>query len=278
MYSLAFELGFDHYRFQLPLDISRFADRHREEIRNGYAAAKYQQVSRKMPDMFEKKLLSIRDRALVKELDVTITARDLMREYEKTKGVCPVTDVPFTFAENADTDWSVDRIDNDRGYCPDNIVIVSVIVNRSKSDLDLSGLIKGALDDHSQDEEGLSGREWFRMAKFYFKKMPQTKPLNFCQLLSNTQRLFDQLVFLQLFHHTDPNSRRFLKQLGRYCNKVSIKKAEKLASKRVYHRADIAPEVLYDSPKLYAQVQFFIQVIRRHSQEFDGLLLNCLLA
>jgi hypothetical protein len=179
MYSLAFELGFDYYRYQLPLDIARFATQHREEIRNGYLAAKYQQASRKTPDMFEKKLLSIRDRALVKGLEVMITVKDLMHEYEKTKGICPVTDVSFTFAEKADTDWSVDRIDNDRGYCPDNIVIVSVIVNRSKSNLDLSGLIKGALGDHSQDEEGLSGREWFRMAKFYFKKCRKRNRLTF---------------------------------------------------------------------------------------------------
>lgn len=78
---------------------------------------------------------------------MTITAKGLKREYENTKGICPVTDVLFTFAENADTDWSVNRIDNDRGYCPDNFVIVSIIVHHSKSDLDLSGLIKSALDE-----------------------------------------------------------------------------------------------------------------------------------
>lgn len=279
MNNLAFELGFDHYRYQLPLDISRFGDQHRDEIRNGYAAAKHQRVTRKWPDMFEKKWLSIRDRALVKNLDMTIEAQHLRREFEKTRGICPVTGVPFTFAENHDTDWSVDRIDNNRGYCPDNIVIVSVIVNRSKSDMDLSGVIKNALDCQRPDEhEGLSTRDWFRMARFYFKKMQLVKPLNFCQLLSNTQSLFDQLILLQLFHHNDPHSKRFLKQLGRYCSQTAIQKAEKLVCKRIYHKANATSEVIYGSPKLHAIVDSFVQIIRKHSREFDDLLLNCLLA
>lgn len=279
MNNLAFELGFDHYRYKLPLDISRFGDQHRNDIRSGYTAAQHQRVTRKSPDMFEKKWLSIRDRALVKSLEMTIEVKDLRREFEKTRGICPVTEVPFTFAENHDTDWSVDRIDNERGYCPDNIVIVSVIVNRSKSDMDLSGLIKNALDCQRANEQNcLSTRNWFRLTQFYFKKMRLAKPLNFCQLLSNTQNLFDQLVFLQLFHHDDPHSKRFLKQLGCYCSQATIRKAEKLVCKRIYHKANATSEVIYSSPKLHAIVDSFVQIIRKHSREFDDLLLNCLLA
>jgi len=105
-----------------------------------------------------------------------------------------------------------------------------------------------------------------------------SKPLNFCQLLKNTQSLFDQLVFLQLFHSKDHNSKQFLHQLEKYINKKSIQKAGKLASKRVYHRADIDVEVLYASPKLHKSVQSFIKVINQHSKEFDPLLMNCLFA
>ena len=276
MLNLAFEIGFDHYRYSLPLDISRFQDYYRKDVRNGFEAARYQQATRIRPDMFEKKLLSIQDRALIKGLEATITADDLRHEFAKTHGVCPVTKVPFTFAENDDTDWSVDRIDNDRGYCPDNIVIVSVIVNQAKSDLDLSGMIKGALETHDSEAELLSSQEWFQMVKFYFKKMHFSKPLNFCKLLKNTQSLFDQLVFLQLFHNKDRNSKRFLHQLEKYINKKPIQKAGKLATKRVYQRADIDVDVLYDSPKLYSSVQSFIKVINQHSKEFDPLLMNCL--
>ena len=33
MSNLAFEIGFDHYLFKLPLDIARFSDEHRRQIR-----------------------------------------------------------------------------------------------------------------------------------------------------------------------------------------------------------------------------------------------------
>jgi len=278
MLNLAFEIGFDHYRFSLPLDITRFHDLYRQDIRNGFEAAKCQQATKIRPDMYERKLLSIQDRGLIKGLEVTITADNLRYEFNKTQGNCPVTDVPFTFAENNDTDWSVDRIYNDRGYCPDNIVIVSVIVNQAKSDLDLSGVIKSVLADHQSDNELLSDKEWFQMGQFYFKKMRLSKPLSFCQLLKNTQSLFDQLVFLQLFHSKEPESKKFINQLSKHVSKQSIQKAKKLATKRIYHRADIDVEVLYDSPKLYKSVQSFIQVINQHSKDFDPLLMNCLFA
>ena len=277
MLNSAFEIGFDHYRFSLPLEISRFPYKYRPEIRNGFEAARIQQVSTKKPDLYEKKLLSIRDRALAKNLTVTIGTVDLRREFAKTRGVCPVTKIPFTFAENDATDWSVDRIDNDRGYCPDNIVIVSVCVNQAKSDLDLAGIIKATFAPH-KDADVLSLQEWFRMAKFYFKRMRLNKPLSFCQLLSNRQVFYEHLVFIQLFYSKRRKSQVFLSHLAQYLGKDAVQKAAKLASKRAYHRGDIEVEVLYNSPKLYHSVQSFIQVINSHSKEFDPLLMNCLFA
>jgi len=75
---------------------------------------------------------------------VSISVKDLHKQLEKTNGCCPITELPFTFAENNATDWSIDRVDNTLGYCPDNIVVVSVIANQAKSDLDLAGIIKNA--------------------------------------------------------------------------------------------------------------------------------------
>ncbi len=48
-----------------------------------------------------------------------------------------MTQDELTFSESLLTDWSVDRVDNTRGYEPDNIVVVSSQVNRAKSNLDL---------------------------------------------------------------------------------------------------------------------------------------------
>jgi len=55
-------------------------------------------------------------------------------------------------------------------------------------------------------------------------------------------------------------------------------KASKLTQKRVYHRASIYVDVLYDSPKLYQWVQTFIVVINAQSTEFDHLLMGCMFA
>ena len=110
-----------------------------------------QKVTQKKPDRYENKLLTLRDRALTKGLDVTLTVNDLRDKLQQTQGYCPITGNPFTFAEHNAIDWSVDRVDNTRGYCPDNIVIVSVTANQAKSDLDLSGIIKQALGKTKAD-------------------------------------------------------------------------------------------------------------------------------
>jgi len=277
MSSLAFEIGFDHYRYDLPLDISRFQDNHRQQIRYGYDAAKMQKVSQKKPDLYEKKLISIRDRALVKGLEVSITEKDLHNHLEEAKGYCPITQLPFTFAENNAMDWSVDRVDNRYGYCPDNIVIVSVIANQAKSDLDLSGIIKNALGK-AKNEDLLTSAEWLRMARFYYHKMKIMKPLCMCLLLTNSQNLYDQIVFMQLFMNKEKRAKAFLKQLEKYISKGVLMKAAKLTQKRVYHRAGIDVEVLYNSPKLYQWVRSFIAAINAHSAEFDPLLMDCVFA
>jgi len=277
MSSLAFEIGFDHYRFDLPLGISRFQDNYRQQIRYGYEAAKLQQVTQKRPDLYEKKLMTLRDRALVKGLEVSITVKDLRKQLEETNGCCPITELPFTFAENNATDWSIDRVDNTRGYCPDNIVIVSVLANQAKSNLDLSGIIKNALGK-SKTDDLLTTRQRLRMARFYYQRMKILKPLCICLLLSDTQPLYDHIVFMQLFKNEEKLAKAFLKKLEKYSSKDAVMKATKLTQKRIYHRADIDLEVLYDSPKLYQWVQSFIAAINAHSAEFDPLLMDCMFA
>jgi hypothetical protein len=277
MTSLAFEIGFDHFRFNLPLDIARFNDMHRQQIRYGYEAAKMQKVTKKHPDRYEKKLLMIRDRALMKGLEVSITVTDLQIRLLETKGLCPITQQPLTYAENNESDWSVDRIDNDCGYTKENIVIISTIANQAKTDMNLSSIIKKALGK-IQSDGLLTASEWHRMARFYCQKMKMQKPLCISLLLSECQPLYDQIVFLQLYKCQNKHSKAFLNKLGKFLGKDLVAKAAKLTSKRVYHRADVDVEVLYDSPKLYKWVQTFVCAINAHRAEFDGLLMDCMFA
>ncbi len=277
MSEIAFEIGFDHYRFNLPLDISRFYDNYRNHVRDGYTAAETLKVTRKKPDRFEKKLMGIRDRALVKGLEVSISANDLRERYKETKGFCPITLVPFTFAENDSTDWSVDRVDNSRGYCRDNIVIVSVVANQAKSNLDLSAIIKQGLMP-SNTESFLTDLEWLRMARFYYPIMTFTRPLSLCLFLSDYQILFDYIVITLLHKSENKRAKAILKKLNKYVASDTLYKAAKLTKKRIHHCSDSKENLLYGSPKLYSWVKSFIETINAHSTEFDPLFIKYLFA
>ena len=64
---------------------------------------------------------------------------ELLREIDSTR--CPVSGVEFTYGTGADTDWSVDRIDNDGGYAPGNVVIITVRVNAAKGSKSVKELL-----------------------------------------------------------------------------------------------------------------------------------------
>ncbi len=277
MSNLAFEIGFDHYLFKLPLDITRFSDEHRQQIRYGYEAAKQQRVCQRMPDLYESKLISLRDRALIKGFEMTLNVEDLRTKLNKTGNRCPITGATFTFAQHALTDWSVDRVDNNLGYTLSNIEIISVAADQAKDDLDLAGLIKKAIGKPDPDSS-LTDDEWFKMARFYYQKMKMVKPLSICKILTDKQAFYDYIVLMQLFKTDKKPSKAFLLLLQKYCSKEVVSKASKLTQKRIYHRADINVDVLYNSPKLYAWVKSFIKSINAHSTEFDPLLLDCLFA
>ena len=104
------------------------------------------------------------------------------------------------------------------------------------------------------------------------------RPLCICLLLTDSQPLYDHIVFIQLFKNEEKRAKAFLKKLEKYSSKDAVMKASKLTQKRIYHRADLDIEVLYDSPKLYRWVQTFISAINAHSAEFDPLLMDCMFA
>jgi len=57
--------------------------------------------------------------------------------------VCPVLGIPLTINEqrtSRDNSYSLDRIDNNKGYVPGNIQIISVKANNMKSNATLEEL------------------------------------------------------------------------------------------------------------------------------------------
>ena len=57
---------------------------------------------------------------------------------------CPILGIPLKWnrGEPKDDSYSFDRIDSSKGYCRDNIQIMSVKANRAKNDLTLEELKK----------------------------------------------------------------------------------------------------------------------------------------
>ena len=91
-----------------------------------------------------KKISNMRDRSN----DVTLTAEELLELIPKDLK-CPVFRTKFSFGEG--NDWttkqnsmSVDRIDNNKGYHKDNVVIVSFKANVMKSTATLKELYQVA--------------------------------------------------------------------------------------------------------------------------------------
>jgi hypothetical protein len=278
MTTLPFEIGFDHYRYGLPLAKCRFKAQHEKDLQDGFEAARIQGVTPKKPDLFEKKLLTIKDRSLVKNLEVTITVQDLKNALKEVGNVCPITRRRFTFAENKDTDWSVDRIDNNRGYRPGNITIISRLANEAKDNLDLASITKEYFQP-SMTSTMLTNDEWLRMANFYYHRLTLLKTFSFCQLVADDETIIDLIIgsgMLMFLLHKDKHAKALLTALAKYTSRDSVCRATKLIKKRYYKRDLYDEGLMLDSPKLAEYLSTFRQIAISNNAEFDPLLLSCL--
>jgi hypothetical protein len=274
MSNLAFEIGFDHYRFDIPLDLRNFEEEHRQQVEYGYEAGKIQNVSKQHSNKFEKKVLLIRDRCLRKGYEVSITAHDLIEKLRLTKGVCPITGEPFTFALQEMTDWSIDRVDNTKGYCPDNVEIVSVRANKAKGDLDLAHIIEQAVCK-SNPNSILSQRQWFLMGRFYYERLTLTEPLYMAGILLSSPEIFFQLICMQFYLPNEKCAKPFLKLLSQYASKEALFKVRKLIIKRYRAQSYTGLDLVLKSPKLCDAIFAFWTDITDHYLEFDEILTVC---
>ena len=73
-------------------------------------------------------------RAKEKNMEFTLTKEIVKSKFPKDNK-CPVTKKPFLYGlENKHFNPTIDRIDNNKGYTPDNIMIISYRVNSIKRD------------------------------------------------------------------------------------------------------------------------------------------------
>ena len=85
-------------------------------------------------------------RAEKRKIEFSLT-KDLIKSKFPKDNICPVTKKPFKYdLKNKDQNPTIDRIDNLKGYTPQNIVIVSYVVNKIKNDLEDFTIFKQIID------------------------------------------------------------------------------------------------------------------------------------
>jgi len=126
----------------------------------GYAAGQAKREA-KNPDRFVRKWLQIRYNALKRErvVDEKVTV-DFLTEIDVP--ICPVTLINLTYAEQTESDWSIDRVNNDGAYAPENLIVISTKANKAKGSKTFDEVETLALQQSAV--EGLEPKEWLRLA------------------------------------------------------------------------------------------------------------------
>lgn len=147
-------------------------------IREGFAAARAAGVTARSADRYVRKWLQLRESALRRQRviaqDVT---PDLLRRIDVIR--CPITRVVLTRGELGDSDWSIDRINNDGAYAVNNLAVMSAGANRAKGARDFDevhALARGGMPAH-----GLTSHDWMRMTAVMlgpcFVALPMSAPV-----------------------------------------------------------------------------------------------------
>lgn len=139
-------IGYDFYRYGWSIersdDLQQLNTALLKPVIDGYNEARHTKTSQnKHPDYIQRKLMHIRARAYRKGVKVSITEADIERAYHVSREICPATQKSLTLGTGEDTDFSVDRVDNDKGYEPNNIFVMSSYANQAKDDISLEELM-----------------------------------------------------------------------------------------------------------------------------------------
>lgn len=104
-------------------------------IKNNYQY--YLRRTTEKPFRADRLIRAAKFRAKKSGLECTITAADIV-----IPDTCPILDIPIVINSDkrADNSPSIDRIDNSKGYTPDNVIVVSYRANKLKNDATLEEL------------------------------------------------------------------------------------------------------------------------------------------
>lgn len=126
----------------------------------GYRAGRAKHGRYRRADRFVRKWIQLRRQALERGRgvsdDVTV---DFLRRIDVP--VCPVSLVTLTHGEELDTDWSIDRLNNNGAYAVGNLAVMSRGANSAKGARSLNEVWE--LSQGDSVVEGLTPREWARL-------------------------------------------------------------------------------------------------------------------
>jgi len=150
------ELGADYARLGM-----RPPDDAPASVLEGFAAAAHTGFRPRALDRFQRKCLQLRTGALRRRRLVSPhVTPNFLRAIDVER--CPVLRTSLTHGECADTDWSVDRLNNDGAYAPGNIVVMSTRANVAKGALGYDDV--RARSRAARPTDGLEPAQWMRMA------------------------------------------------------------------------------------------------------------------
>lgn len=151
------QLGHDLFRFRI------HADAHALEpaVREGYVRARACGTPRRIADRHTRKWLQLRCNAYRRQriVDVSVTP-EFLRRIDTTH--CPVIKIELTHGTRLPSDGSIDRLNNDGAYVPNNLAVMSVAANAAKADLGYEQVY--ALSQRDAPSHGLTPVQWLRLA------------------------------------------------------------------------------------------------------------------
>lgn len=165
---IGFDIGWDYFSFGMSLP-GFLAESEFGLMLRGFSAAKNRRVSQADANRFVRKWLLLRSNAWRRNrvFDSAVTP-DFLRYIDVPE--CPVTEIALTYGTGGPSDWSVDRVNNNAGYSPGNLIIVSALANENKSNFSYEEIKRLALNkdvplpERQHTMRALTRDEWMRWA------------------------------------------------------------------------------------------------------------------
>jgi hypothetical protein len=134
---IGFNIGWDHAQYGVTLP----ENANTGIILDGYNAGllKLNNTRPKPSNRYIKKWLQLRRNAFKRR---RLFDEEVTPDYIKDIDVkyCPVCRFELTHGTSSDTDWSIDRLDNNGGYVRGNLVVMSSRANMAKNDLTIDNM------------------------------------------------------------------------------------------------------------------------------------------